>query len=1311
MLHRDIKPSNLLISRDGKTVYLSDFGLARMQHADEMTATLGLVGTPEYLPPEALDGRWEERGDLFSLGATLYRLLTLQPLYPDSHKDRGNLIKRVATETPPPPRSLSPHIPRDLETIVLKAMAREPEQRYRNASEMAGDLQRFLNREPITARRLGFMRRFVLWCKREPALASLTVALICSLIIGALAAEMGRQGEQRAREETNQQLGKSHLNRWNEATKSGKDFESLVWLVEAMKINAGGDTADRMRLASTLSRLPALEWMWFGKSGRLQHVPGRFSPDGRYAAVGSASGGVQVCDLSTGNPSGVEFNLSESVDSAEFSPDGRYLALGASSTEKTLVKVWDTSTGLPVVSDLEFKSISLGFSFDPTGPKLLLSMEGGFRLFDLENGGPVFPEVAIAGYRMPLAITPDGLRIVGAGRQWNAKTGQELPGDGDHGSRGVVYDIDLSPDGTKAAFVGDPFRIWNTASGGSEFRWDHLASKLKIPDFWGFFNVDYSPDGDYVAASTSSGAVIVVSLESGDLAIPVQFHSNVASDVQFSPGGDYLATAGMDGLVKVLEIPSGRAAVASIPHESPVEDIEFSPDGERLLTTTRNGIYRVWNLAGTTGNLKKLIPGATMIADNPSRQGIAFSFDDGVTRILNPETWKPQMQEFVHDGDIAHVEMSPGGVRLATVNKDGRTRVWTTADGALEFAAQGKIEPYRLRFTPDDQRLFLFYNIMYNLFDLVAKRDLLVSASVDGWPNQYRTYDSGVAFVSDRNQFVIGATGTLAIHDGKNGDIVISQSFPTRGLHPIAATGDGSLIATTPGYSTVMILDGENLETTATVSVNGPDTMAFDENGDRLAIGSSRNISRVYGAHSGRPMTRVMHHTAPVKQLVFCDLEETRLEMCSLVTLCADGVLRLWDSNTGLPLTPPWKHPGAITSLTIHEETRSLLTTSEGRLARVYAFPDTIDQPHEALMHLVELLSLRRFERGGEPVVTAISGLQLLWKTLRHSHPEWFDLKEEDILRWRRMELAKAIAGRRWYAVRFHLDQLSPSEPEDLEQKYTRAHAFAELGEWESARTVAEQILEIEPDSSATRLLLTRAMIELRETSTASLSVVLPPTQEQETNRSDAAVGALLSLLHHTSGQLTEAENAFCTSVERLGIIRLPSGQPFRTRTRRVNGVAIRSWQTVLGACQTVYSRAPDWKILRIIGLAQGALGRWKEATETFGLAAEQASGDVNVQLCRLRALLETAELTHREELPRSRNVKGQLFQSPSDFEGLDSLLESESTYWRLKGRACYNYEEWPVAVEALERAVALGETDNEVRYLLQEAKKHVTGQ
>ncbi len=168
ILHRDIKPANILLDAEG-VAWVTDFGLAKADDSIELTTQGDIVGTLRYMAPERFRGRADRRSDVYGLGLTLYEMLTLQS--PFGTGDRALLTERILHSEPPRPRRVDPRIPRDLETIVLKAIAKEPGRRYDDASGLADDLRRFLSDRPIRARRTPPWEHGWRFCRRNPALA------------------------------------------------------------------------------------------------------------------------------------------------------------------------------------------------------------------------------------------------------------------------------------------------------------------------------------------------------------------------------------------------------------------------------------------------------------------------------------------------------------------------------------------------------------------------------------------------------------------------------------------------------------------------------------------------------------------------------------------------------------------------------------------------------------------------------------------------------------------------------------------------------------------------------------------------------------------------------------------------------------------------------------------------------------------------------------------------------------------------------------------------------------------------------------
>ncbi|MDD1721843.1 MAG: serine/threonine protein kinase, partial [Euryarchaeota archaeon] len=184
VIHRDIKPSNLLLDNQG-VLCVADFGLARKADDPAMTQSGAMLGTPRYMSPEQAESARrpvDQRSDIYSLGATLYELLTLRPVF--EGKTPQDVLSQILTREPAAPRGLNPEIPADLATIVMKAMAKRPEDRYQSARELADDLDRWQKMEPINARPIGPVGRTIRWCRRNPRIPAMfaTAAYILWII-------------------------------------------------------------------------------------------------------------------------------------------------------------------------------------------------------------------------------------------------------------------------------------------------------------------------------------------------------------------------------------------------------------------------------------------------------------------------------------------------------------------------------------------------------------------------------------------------------------------------------------------------------------------------------------------------------------------------------------------------------------------------------------------------------------------------------------------------------------------------------------------------------------------------------------------------------------------------------------------------------------------------------------------------------------------------------------------------------------------------------------------------------------------------
>jgi serine/threonine protein kinase len=229
VVHRDIKPANLLLDVRGH-LWVTDFGLARIGDGAAVTLSGDLLGTLRYMSPEqalAKHGLVDHRTDIYSLGLTLYEMLALQPAF--DGKDREELLRQIAFEEPRALRSLNSAVPVDLETIVLKAMAKSVEERYATAQELASDLRAFLNGEPIRARRPTLIERAGKWAGRHLAMVGTAVAVLLAAVIGLTVCTVLVAHEQGKTQDANDQLAREqeHLVREQARTKAAFDAEAV----------------------------------------------------------------------------------------------------------------------------------------------------------------------------------------------------------------------------------------------------------------------------------------------------------------------------------------------------------------------------------------------------------------------------------------------------------------------------------------------------------------------------------------------------------------------------------------------------------------------------------------------------------------------------------------------------------------------------------------------------------------------------------------------------------------------------------------------------------------------------------------------------------------------------------------------------------------------------------------------------------------------------------------------------------------------------------------------------------------------------
>ena len=927
VIHRDLKPSNILLD-DQRHPRITDFGLAKRVRADShVTDTGEILGTPSFMPPEQAAGRLDqvrETADVYALGAVLYTSLTGHPPF---HADNPlDTLLQVMEREPISPRELNQNVPRDLETICLKCLEKDRRRRYRCASDLAKELERYLDGRPIQARPIGRAARGWRWCRRNPAVAVLggsALTLLIAVAVVATAAyfreatlrgvadealrnesnaldraEQARDQaktalkrettalarERDAKKQTEIQLAESFLHQGRRYCETGEISHGLLWLARALQTLPGDEAAleqvIRLNIASWRSQVRIRLRLLIPQEAPASVAA--FSPDGKTFVTGGLDETAQIWDSVTGEPIGPPLRHEREVTSVAFSPDGRKIV--TTSKDRT-ARLWDAATAAPIGEPLWHPDVVWDVAFSPDGRTLLIGCnDGTARFWDVETrqtiGEPLMhpeqPQTMRGAGVVATAFSPNGNAVLTGSNNWTAQ----------------LWDANTHQP------IGKPLRHERRVTG-----------------------VAFSSNGSTVLTGSMDKTTRFWDAATGKpIGKPLRLQHFI-NNVAFTPDGERFLTATDDGVVRLWDTATRAPVSRPLPHRFGLTAVAFSPDGKTLLT---GGLAtRLWDLAGDTEH--ELIlrhrsgfwsaafspDGKTIVAGLKSK--IAF-WDATTGAEIGPTLPNP--------GRVDTVAFSPDGRLFATGNWNG-ARLWDAETGRRvgePLLHDGRV--WSLAFSPDGR--------------------VLLTGCVD---NTARFWD--VATGKPLGRFFEHQVGAASERHG--------------GVRSVAFSPDGRTVLTGGSDSTARLWNADLQE-----PINDPlkhqnwvSGVAFSPSGKIIATACLDNTARLWSVTTGKIVGPPLRHRSFVNSVAFSPDGKI------LNTGSRDRTAQLWDVETGKPVGRPLRHQGYVSSAAFSPDGKSVLTVGDDHTARIWKVPVPVEGDPERLILWLQVITGMQLTEGG----------------------------------------------------------------------------------------------------------------------------------------------------------------------------------------------------------------------------------------------------------------------------------------------------------------------------------------------------------